>query len=269
MAAHEDIKKTIKALERREIKGWLAESPLQAQKIVARLISRDAIVGIGDSSTLRQVGIVEAIKKKGNHIINPFDLDKPVVDGKTNFENLFYPSLQASVCDVFVTGTNVLTEDGRLVNIDGAGNRVAGMFWGHPVSIIVVGRNKIVKNLEAALDRVKNVVAPEHLKRKAMNTPCVKSGRCHDCNGPKRVCAVTTIIEHKPVLTAINVVIVDMDLGLSWDRSWPKDRIENIINLHEKHMWGCPINRLAVENVDTKTLWKMARARGISWPSKR
>ena len=151
MAAQEYIKKTIKALERREIKGWLAESPLQAQKIVSGLISRDAIVGIGDSSTLRQVGIVEAIKIKGNRVINPFDLDKPVLDKKSNFENLFYPSLQASVCDVFVTGSNALTEDGRLVSIDGAGNRVAGMFWGHPVSIIVVGRNKIVKNLEAAM----------------------------------------------------------------------------------------------------------------------
>ena len=268
MSAQENIKKTIKALEKRDIKGWMAENALQAQKIVLGLISRNAIVGIGDSSTLRQVGIVEAIKKKGNRVINPFDIDNPVVDKKTNFENLFYPSLQASVCDVFVTGSNALTEDGRLVNIDGAGNRVAGMFWGHPVSIIVVGRNKIVKNLEAALDRVKNVVAPEHLKRKGMNTPCVKSGRCHDCNGPKRVCAITTIIEHKPVLTAINVVIVDMDLGLSWDRSWPKDRVENIVNLHEKYMWGCPINRLAVENVDTSTLWKMARDRGIVWPSK-
>jgi hypothetical protein len=260
-----NIKKTIKSLEKRQIKGWVAKNALKAQEIVAGLISPTAIVGIGDSSTLRQVGIVDAIKAKGNRVINPFDKSKEMPhDTQSNFETLTMPSIEATICDVFLTGTNALTEDGRIVNVDGAGNRVAGMFWGHPVSILVVGRNKIVKNLEAAMDRVKNVVCPEHLKRKGMSSPCIKSGRCHDCTGTTRVCAITTIIERKPVLTEINVVIVDMDLGLSWDRSWPKERIDCIVNLHEEFMWGCPIPRLAVENINAEELWNMVRARGIS-----
>ncbi len=174
--------------------------------------------------------------------------------------------LEATLCDVFLTGSNSLTEDGRLLNVDGAGNRVAGMFWGHPTSVLVVGRNKIVKDLDEALDRVKNVIAPEHLRRKGAPTPCSKSGRCHDCLGPAKVCAVTTIIERKPPHTDIHVVIVNEDLGLGWDRSWPEDRIKKIVARHEEFMAMCPLPACLLQPGTNEELWKMARAKKLRWP---
>jgi hypothetical protein len=137
---------------------------------------------------------------------------------------------------------------------DAAGNRVAGMFWGHPKSVIVVGRNKIVKNLEEAFHRIKNVTVPEHFKRRGLPTPCAITGKCHDCIGKIRRCAVTTIIEGKPLLTDVNVVIVNEDLGLGWDKSWPKKRIQRIAMRHEKLKWTVPSK--VVETIDHKAMWE-------------
>jgi hypothetical protein len=151
---------------------------------------------------------------------------------------------EASLCDVFLTGTNALTQDGKLVNVDASGNRVAGMFWGHPLSIVIVGRNKIVGTLDEAFDRIKNVIAPTHfhirsgeLGGKKRETPCVATGQCNDCRSLDRGCNIFTIIEGKPSKTTLNVIIVNRDLGLGWDPSWPLERIKKIENDYRKYVW--------------------------------
>ena len=148
------------------------------------------------------------------------------------------------------TGTNAVTQDGRLVNVDAAGNRVAGMFWGHPTTIIVVGRNKIVKNLDEAFRRIRTVIAPNHIRIRAVElggrrveTPCVVTGECSDCRVRDRMCNVFTVIEGKPLRTGINVVILEDDLGLSWDESWPRERIAKIIENYKKLVWIPPTLR--------------------------
>ena len=228
------IAKTLKSLKKRLLVGHFAKDRKDAREQILDLISVDSTVGVGDSSTVRQIEVLKALKDRGTRVINPFDHEAKIEDERGFFEFLFRPVFEATVGDVFVAGTNALTEDGRLLNIDGAGNRVAGMFWGHPLSIIVVGKNKIVKDLDKAFQRVKNVVAPENLRRRGASSPCTVTGRCHDCLGPKRVCAVTTIIERKPIQTEIHVVIVNEDLGFGWSREWAKKRIDRIISEHEK-----------------------------------
>ncbi|OFW56436.1 MAG: hypothetical protein A2133_11420 [Actinobacteria bacterium RBG_16_64_13] len=249
-------------MKKRQIVGWAAEDAAEAREIVLKIVPAGAVVGTGDSSSVRQIGMVEALEARGNRVINGFALPDRVTDIQSLFDRAFWPMLQATLCDVFLTGSNSLTEDGRLVNVDGVGNRVAGMFWGHPLSVLVVGRNKIVKDLDEALDRVKNVIAPEHVRRKGAPTPCVKSGRCHDCVGPTRVCAVTTIIERRPAHTDLHVVVVDEDLGLGWDRSWPEERIRSIAARHEEFMSLCPLPVCALEPGSSERLWEMAKTKG-------
>ncbi len=255
------VDKTLKALERRFIRGWAARNAAEARDIMARIVPKDAVVGTGDSSSVRQVNIIEALIARGNRVINGFDLSTRITDLQSHFDYGFWPMLEATVCDVFLTGSNAITEDGKIVNIDGNGNRVAGMVWGHPICILVVGKNKIVKNLDEALDRVKNVICPEHIRRKGAPSPCAKTGRCHDCAGEARVCAVTTIIERKPVHTDIHVVILDEDLGLGWDRSWPEERIKSIVARHEEFMSLCPLPACILEKGNNEKLWEMARAK--------
>ena len=180
--------RTLKSLKKRGMKSWLASDVEEARETMLGMVSPDATVGVGDSSTVRQIGIIEALKARGVRVINPFDPNKENKTLELNFTDTFWPMLEATVCDVFLTGANGLTEDGKIVNIDGVGNRVAGTVWGHPVSIIAVGRNKIVKDINAALDRIKNVIAPEHISRKedsGKGPPCTVSKECHDCSGGK------------------------------------------------------------------------------------
>jgi hypothetical protein len=256
--------KTLKALKKRGLRSWFAETADGARDLILGLVPADAMVGCGDSSTIRQLRIIEALRNRGNRTVNPFDITNTLKDQQSYFDFLFWPSLVASVCEVFLTGSNAVTEDGKIVSIDGAGNRVSGMFWGHQKSIIVVGTNKITKNLDDAMKRIKNVVAPEHIRRKGGSPPCTTTGKCHDCSGERRICAVTTIIEHKPITTEINVVIVNEDLGLGWDRSWPQERIESIAANHERFM--CPLPPAAAERTDINKLWEMAqRKTGGRW----
>jgi hypothetical protein len=195
---------------------------------------------------------------RGTRVFDPFRLDHPVTDSTTYLESLFKPMIQATLCDVFLTGTNAVTEDGRLLSIDGAGNRVAGMCWGHPQVVLAVGRNKIVRDLDEAFHRLKNVIVPEHVRRRGVaGPPCGETGKCHDCIGRNRICAITTIIEGKPLFTEINVIIVNEDLGLGWDESWSRDRINRIAANHEKFMWTLPWE--LGKDVDKKALWEAVR----------
>ena len=147
---------------------------------------------------------------------------------------------ETTLSDVFLTGTNALTQDGRLVNVDAVGNRVAGMFWGHPLSIIIAGRNKIVRDLDEAFHRIRNIIAPNHFKIRAAlggrkrETPCVVTGECNDCRAKDRGCNIFTVIESKPSQTNLNVILVNRDLGLGWDPSWPEERIAAIAANYKK-----------------------------------
>lgn len=233
------IEESLASLHSRHINGIFAENSEDARQKILKLIPQEAVVGIGDSTTIRQIGIPKILRERGIKILDAFE-------PKDKESHEYHQRLvkEATVCDVFLTGTNAITRDGRLVNVDAAGNRVAGMFWGHPISIIVVGRNKIFKGLEEAFDRIRYIIAPNHIRIRSVElggrefkTPCVTTGECNDCRATDRACNIFTIIEGKPFRTTLNVIIVNEDLGLSWDPSWPQERIAQIIENYKKFVW--------------------------------
>ncbi|RJR49157.1 MAG: lactate utilization protein [Desulfobacteraceae bacterium] len=238
-----EIIECLDALNKRHIHAVFAEGSSEAVREVLRLIPRDATVGLGDSSTVRQTGLLDALQKGGYSILNPFSSERANRTSKEARDITDALARKATLCDVFIAGTNSITRDGRIVNVDAVGNRVAGMFWGHLVSIIIIGRNKIVENLEGAFFRIRNVIAPAHslIKAKIQGgkpaTPCAVTGECTDCTSSERKCNVFSIIESKPLRTSLNVVIVNEDLGLGWDPSWPEKRIEQIRNKHIEYCW--------------------------------
>jgi len=243
----EDIETTLRSLQTRQLNGMFAENSKDANSRIMDLIPRGAVVGIGDSTTVAQIGVKEELKKRGTRVLDGFDRKTAYTTIKEYEELHNTPVRESTMCDVFLTGTNAVTQDGRLVNVDAAGNRVAGMFWGHPTTIIVIGRNKIVKNLDEAFHRVRNVIAPNHIRIRAVElggrrveTPCVITGECNDCRAKDRMCNVFTIIEGRPLRTDITVIIVNEDLGLSWDESWPRERIAKIIENYKRFVWTPP-----------------------------
>jgi hypothetical protein len=239
------IKECLASLHSRHINGIFAENSLEARLKILDLIPKDAAVGIGDSTTVRQLGILKELKERGTKVLDAFDPEEAKMNPQKGQEHYRRSIIkEATICDVFLTGSNVITIDGRLVNVDAAGNRVAGMFWGHTNSIIVIGRNKIVKDLSEAFHRIRNIIAPNHIRIRSVElggrefkTPCVTTGECNDCRATDRACNIFTIIEGKPFRTTLNVIIVNEDLGLSWDTSWSQDRVVRIVENYKKFVW--------------------------------
>jgi hypothetical protein len=121
---------------------------------------------------------------------------------------------EAILTDLFFTGTNAVIESGMLVNLDMIGNRVGGITFGSKFVVIMVGRNKIVSDLEEAMNRIKNYAAPANAIRHGKKTPCVKTSYCMDCNSPDRICNIWTIHEKSHPKGRIKVILINQDLGL-------------------------------------------------------
>lgn len=225
----EEVEQTMKALQHNRFDVRSAETAEAAKRIVLDIIPQEAVVGIGDSATVRQIGVLPELERRGTRVINPFKTEI-----HKNTELLQQMTREALRSDVFLTSSNTVTLDGKLVNTDMVGNRVAGMIYGAKKVVLVVGKNKIVKDVEEALYRLRHLITPYHAARKKRKVPCAISGECNDCNTIERVCNVTTIIEKKPYWTDLTIVFIDEDLGLAWSPSWTQERINQVKAKYEE-----------------------------------
>jgi hypothetical protein len=198
-------------------------------------------IGFGDSVTLHQIEAFEIIKRMENvEMINPLernpdgnytifgDLDDPSLNlpqelYEAKVEKLLDRMRESLLTDIFLASANALTMDGKIVSLDGTGNRIAGTIFGPRKVILVIGRNKFVKDLEAAFDRISNYVAPvnsmRHINKHHMRLgtlPCVQKGECFDCRSERRTCNIWGIIEGATVRNGdrTHIIIVNEDLGI-------------------------------------------------------
>lgn len=167
-----------------------------------------ASISWGGSMTFVQSGLYSTLKKQENvTIIDTYDKKIPP-------EKLSDRRRRALLVDLFITGSNAITETGHLINLDMIGNRVAALTFGPRNVLLLVGRNKIVPDLKAAMQRVKDYAAPANVLRLDKKTPCSKTARCDDCNSPDRICNSWTITEKSFPRGRIKVVLINQDLGL-------------------------------------------------------
>jgi len=197
--------KVVKALEKNDFHSIYVESKEQALNFIMYHINTGTKVGIGGSMTIQNLGIRQNILEKGGTIIDH--------SLGTNKEDTFKLMREELTSDLYLCSTNAITLDGYLVNVDGAGNRVAAMTFGPQKVIIVAGVNKIVDNETAAFQRIKLLAAPLNNKRLNLNNPCSISGICTDCHSKSRICRVYSIIKQKPMRSDISVIIVGEHLG--------------------------------------------------------
>jgi hypothetical protein len=232
----EELNLTLKALKAHRFDARFARTITEARVMMSEMISPTDRVGIGDSVTLRQMGIMDRLSVRGNEVINPFTLELTQTAGK---RKLFVDTCRkALVADVFMTSCNAVTTDGKIVSVDYAGNRVAGTIFGAEKVILAIGRNKITGNIDEALDRIKNVITPVHARNKGRNTPCAVTGRCSDCDSPQRICSVTVILERKPAHNDFSIILIDEDLGLGWNPTWDSKRINAIESNYLNNSWS-------------------------------
>ncbi len=203
-----DLKET---LEANNFDVFVAASAVQAKEIALNQILNLLTVksvSWGGSMTFISTGLYDVMKTDPDlEIIDTFD--------KTiTFEESYERRRQALLTDLFFTGTNAITAKGQLVNLDMIGNRTGGIVFGPKNVIILAGRNKIVADLEEAMHRIKNYVAPANAMRLDMPTPCAETSHCQECKSPKRICNTWTITEKSFPKGRIKVVLINADLGL-------------------------------------------------------
>jgi hypothetical protein len=201
-----------RALEKNNFSVYHADDTAVARNIVLKNILPKIIpirtVSWGDSITLHTTGLLDHFFKDSTlSVIKTFDPTLPR-------EALIERRREALLSDLFLSGTNAVTLDGKLVNLDMVGNRVAGITFGPRHVIIFVGANKIVPDLDAAFQRIRSFAAPANALRHNFKTPCTRTGRCMDCSSPQRICNVWSIIERSWPPGRIHVVLIMADLGL-------------------------------------------------------
>lgn len=200
-----------KALEDNNFEVYIAENQSAAQKIVLEEIIPKLdpkIVSWGGSMTFTGSGLYSILKDMPDiEIIDTFE--KTV-----SADEMMERRRKALLADLFITGTNAVTETGMLVNLDMIGNRVAAITFGPKHVIVMLGRNKIVPDLEEAMLHIKDYTAPANAMRLDKKTPCVKTSYCEECKSPDRICNHWTITEKSFPKGRIKVVLVNEALGI-------------------------------------------------------
>lgn len=200
------INKTIENLKKNNMDAYFVPTKEDALKQVNALVHDGDTVGCGGSMTLFETGIIDYLRGGRFHFLDRYQ------DGlsRDEVEKIFRDSFFAD--DYFVS-TNAVTEDGELYNVDGNGNRVAAMIYGPKNVIVIAGYNKLVKDREAAIERVRNIAAPANAARLNCATPCAKTGECMDCKGDARICCSYVFLAKQRVKGRIKVILVGEALG--------------------------------------------------------
>ncbi|MCF8094342.1 MAG: lactate utilization protein [Desulfobacteraceae bacterium] len=196
---------TIENLKKHGFTGHFLASADEAREFAAELAKDYNSFGFGGSATARALDLPEALKQQGKTVYDHWDPQPEESDLTLR--------LKQGRCDCFICSANAISATGEIINVDGVGNRTNAMTFGCPNVIIIAGMNKVTRDLDSALRRVKEVAGPLRARSLNMNTPCAETGICTDCNSPQRICRITTILHRKPMMTDVTVVLINQSLG--------------------------------------------------------
>lgn len=198
------------ALEKNNFDVYLSGSAADAKTLVLETLVpmlAPQTVSWGGSLTHIQTGIYAELKDRQDiTILDTYNKDLSPTES-------YELRRQSLLVDLFITGTNAVTEKGRLVNLDMIGNRVAAITFGPKNVVIMVGRNKIVADVDEAIERIKTYAAPVNVMRLEKKTPCLQTGICQNCKSPERICNAWTISEKSFPKGRIKVILINEDLG--------------------------------------------------------
>jgi L-lactate utilization protein LutB len=189
---------------------FVAENTDEAKSIVLEKIIPEIApksVSWGGSLTFVATGLYDVLKNDND--LNVLDTYDKTLSAEEGLER----RRQSLLVDLFITGSNAVTETGQLVNLDMIGNRVGALTFGPKNVIILVGRNKIVPDLDEAMFRIKNYAAPVNTMRLDKKTPCAKTSFCADCKSPDRICNTWTITEKSFPKKRVKIILINKDLG--------------------------------------------------------
>ncbi|UPA28950.1 lactate utilization protein [Terrisporobacter glycolicus] len=200
------IEKTINNLQKNNIKGYYAKNNEEVINIIKDIAKEGEMVSVGGSMTLFETKVIDLLRSGRYNFLDRYEENLTPADMKEIYRKSFY-------ADTYFSSTNAITEEGEIFNVDGNGNRVAAMLYGPDKVVLVVGVNKIVKNIDEALSRNKNISGPANAKRLNTATPCAKVGYCMDCKSDDRICCEYTIIKRQRTKNRMYVIFINDVLG--------------------------------------------------------
>ena len=210
------IASTIEALKLNKMEASFVETREEALKKALSYIKPHDTVSVGGSVTLKEIGILDALSKGNYNYLDRYSVSGDMVDKL--FREVF-------TADAFFTSSNAVTQNGELFNVDGNANRIAAMLFGPKNVIVIVGKNKIVKDIDEAIVRLKTIAAPKNAIRLKKNTYCAKTGHCialdshhqcdiaYGCRSEDRICRDYVIMAEQGIKNRVKVIIVNEDLG--------------------------------------------------------
>lgn len=200
------VERTMENLQKNNMEAFYVQDEKELLEKVSELINVGDTIAVGGSMTLFETGVMDMLR---NGKYSFLDRYKPGLT-KDEIMKVFRDSFSA---DAYFTSSNAVTENGELYNVDGSGNRVAAMLFGPDKVIVIVGINKIVKDVSEAVERNKRISAPANTKRLDRKTPCVSLGYCTNCNSPERICNEYVLIRRQGNKDRIKVIIVGKEFG--------------------------------------------------------
>ncbi len=204
--AYENKAKTIiKALERGNMEGTYFSTKEEAKAYALQLIPDGSVISWGGSMTVDTLGIKESLR---NREVTCLDREKA-----TSLEETKEIYRRAFGADYFLMSSNAITMDGKLINIDATGNRVAALIFGPEHVLVFVGMNKVVTDEREGISRVHNIASPPNVNRIGLKTPCSTTGFCHDCHSEGCICCNTVITRHSRQKGRIQVLLIGESLG--------------------------------------------------------
>lgn len=181
----------------------VVENKEECLELVKKLIHENDVVSVGGSVTLTECGILEHLEnRKDIQYLDRYHCE----DVQKLFRDTFF-------ADVYLTSSNAITMKGELYNVDGTGNRVAAMCFGPKKVLVIVGKNKIVENLDDAIKRVEEIAAPRNNMRLNKPNPCVQTGHCVHCKSETKICHEFVVISSCRDLGRIHIIVVNENLG--------------------------------------------------------
>lgn len=200
------IKRTMENLEKNNIEAYFVEDNSELIEKISELVKEGDTVSVGGSMTLFETGVIEFLRKGDFNYLDRYAEGLKGDDLKDIYRKTFS-------ADAYFVSSNAVTEKGELYNVDGNGNRVAAMIYGPDNVIVIVGVNKIVRDVQEAIARNREYAAPANAKRLNRETPCAKIGYCMDCNSKERICNDYVLIRRQGQKGRIKVIIVGKELG--------------------------------------------------------
>lgn len=146
-----------------------AKDKSEAFELAKDFIKDGMSIGLGGSVSVQEIGLLDYIIKHENlTVYNQYEAG-------ISMEENAHRRRMGLISDLFVTSTNAITKDGKLVNADGSGNRVAAFSYGPKKLLLIVGKNKIVDDVHKGFERVMNVAAIKNIDR--MNNKAIEMGK--------------------------------------------------------------------------------------------